>query len=280
MRKRAMLLGLFGLGLFGLAGPANAEEPDRSRDRVRGLRRQLMDLEAIGRARVFQERGVKPPRRPAVNTASNLESFEAVTARFVRFTVTATVNGAEPCLHTLEITGPDSPANLTGGARLTASSIWPGHLGDFKDGKYVPGWFWVSRERGAGWLRVELPAPARIARVVWSRDAAGRHHDRIPSAYKVEVSGDGRAWQTVATGEDRAVPGRDYWISRSAMVKALDPGQRKRHQGLLDELRKLGVPRPNEVKSGPQVGENVNGAFAALFLNGEQRHVGKQRCPV
>src|SRR5260370_604307 len=166
MRKRAMLLGLFGLGLFGLAGPANAEKPDKHReraDRVRALRPQLPDLEAVGRARVLQERGVNPPRRPAVNTAANVENFKAVTARFVRFTVLATVNGAEPCLHTLEIYGPDSSANLTGGARLTASSIWPGHLGDFKDGKYGQGWFWVSRERGKRWLQGEPPPAAKIA---------------------------------------------------------------------------------------------------------------------
>lgn len=284
MRKRAMLLGLF--GLFGLAGPASAEEPDRSReraDRARALRKQLVDLEAVGQARVWQERGVKPPFRPAVNTSSNVETFEPVTARFVRFSVLATVNGSEPCLHTVELSGPDGPANLTGnsGARLTASSIMPDFKDHFKDGKYVPpSWCWVSGERGKGWLQVELPAATKIGRLVWSRDAMGRHQDRIPSAYKVEVSGDGLAWQTVATGEDRAVPGYDYWISRAAMVKALDVGQRKRHQELLHELKKLGVARPSPVKSGPQVGEGVTGAFAALFLNGDKIHIGKQRCPV
>jgi hypothetical protein len=129
-------------------------------------------------------------------------------------------------------------------------------------------------------VQVELPAAAKIARVVWSRDAQNRYHDRVATAYKVEVSEDGRAWHTVATGEDRAAPGQDHWVSRSASVKALDPGQRRKRQELLDGLRKLGAPGPNEVKSGPQVGEGINGGFAALFLNGLPEHAGKRRCPV
>jgi hypothetical protein len=56
--------------------------------------------------------------------------------------------------------------------------------------------------------------------------------------------------------------------------------QRMHHQGLLALLRKLGSSHPLEIKSGPQVGEHVNGAFIATFLNGVRQHVGKQRCPV
>ena len=71
MRKRAMLLGLLGLGLFALTGRANALDPDQERaDRARAMRQQLAELEAIGRARVLKERGVTLPTRPAVTTAS------------------------------------------------------------------------------------------------------------------------------------------------------------------------------------------------------------------
>jgi len=283
MIKRAMLLGLFSLGLFLLARTVNAQEPDKKREqaeRVRALQQQIMDLESIGRAKVLQERGVKPGLRPAVKTTSNVESFAPVTARFLRFNVLATVSGDEPCLDALGIFGPDSSANLTAtaGVRLTASSIWPGHLGDFKGGKYGPGWCWVGKERGTGWVQVELPAPTKIARVVWSRDTKNRYHDRFATAYKVEVSEDGRAWHTVATGADRAAPGHDHRVSRSALLKALDPSQRKKRQELLAELRKLGAPGPNEVKSGPQVGEGINGAFAVHGLNGSLG--GRNFCPV
>jgi len=225
----------------------------------------------------LQERGVKPLTRPAVKSAYNVESFAPVMARFVRFTVLATVNGAEPCLDALEVYSPDSSANLIEGARTTASSTHP-KLGHFNGGKCGKGWCWTSREPGKGWVQVELPALAKIARVVWGRDALNRCHDRVPSVYKVEVSEDGGAWQTVATGEGRAAPGRADGFSRSTLVKALSPCQQNKRQELMDELRKLGAPGPNEVKSGPQVGERVNGAFRAQGLNGPLG--GRNYCPV
>jgi hypothetical protein len=134
MRKKAILLGLLGLGVLGLAGLGNSQAPDENReraDRIRVLRQQLAELEGIGRNQVLLERGPKP---------------------------------------------------------------------------------------------------------------------------------------------------QDSWVSRWASVQTLDAGQKKQHQELLAELRKLGVVRTSEVKSGPQVGEGVNGAFASLFLNGI--HAGKPCCPV
>jgi hypothetical protein len=278
MIRRAMLV-----GLLSVAGTVNANEPDKNAeraDRIRALQRQIMDLEGSARTRVLQALGVKPLPGPPINTMYNVENFTPVTARFVRFTVLATVNGAEPCLDALEMYSPESPANLTGseGVRLTASSIWPGHLGDFKGGKYGKGWCWVAKERGTGWVQVEFPAPKKIARLVWSRDAPNRYHDRVPSVYKVEISADGRAWHKVATGEDHAASGHDPRFSRAILRRALDSAQQRKRQELTDELKKLGAPGPNDIQSGPQVGEGINGGFGALFLNGD--HAGQQRCPV
>ena len=115
---------------------------------------------------------------------------------------------------------------------------------------------------------------------MWGRDAQNRHHDRFATIYKIEVSEDGTSWQIVATSEDRVVPGDNQGVSRTALLKALDPGQRKKRHELMAELRKLGAPGPIEVKSGPQVGEGINGGFVSLFLNGEHGHAGQQRCPV
>jgi hypothetical protein len=281
MIKRAILLGLCGLGLLGLARTGSAQQPDQTKDRaerVRALQRQIMDLEAIGRAKVMQQRGLT--QRPAVTASDNVDSFTPVVARFVRFNVLATVSGDEPCLDVLDLYGPHTSANLTAaaGVRLTASSIWPGHLGDFKDGKYGKGWCWVGKERGTGWLQVELPVPATITRLVWGRDAQKRHQDRVATVYKIEVSEDGRAWHTVATGADRLQPGTQQVVLRSAAVKALDPGQQKERQGLLDELRKLGATWPIAVQSGPQVGEGINGGFSVRGLNASLS--GRSYCPV
>jgi hypothetical protein len=275
MKKNAMLL-----GVLSLACTVNAQEADKSldrSDRVRALQRQIMDLESLGRTKVLQERGVKPHTRPAVRTAYNVENFAPVLARFVRFRVMATVNGSEPCLDALELYGPDSAANLAEGARTTASSVHP-KLGNFKEGTYGKGWCWTSSEVGKGWVQVALPAATRIARIVWSRDAGNQYHDRVPSVYRIEVSEDGCDWHTVATGEDRVAPGQDQGVSRSALLKALDPRQKQTRRELTDELGKLGAARLNEMKSGPQVGESVPGGFVAHFLNGD--HAGKPCCPV
>lgn len=286
MRKRPMRLGIYLLGMIVPLGSASAQESDKNperAERVRAVRKQLAELEVVGRDRVLQGRGLKPARRPAVNTASNVETFDAVKARHVRFQVRSTVDGTEPCLHTLHIEGPDGPANLAAnpGVWATASSIMPAFVNHFMDGEYGSnGWCWVSKERGTGWLEVALLETAKVNRIVWSRDAAGRHHDRIPLTYSIEVSEDGKTWRTVASDEGRALPGRDYTVLRTASVKALAAGLQRQHQDLLDELRRLGAQRLEDIRSGPQVGENVNGAFAALFLNGDPRHCGKQRCPV
>jgi hypothetical protein len=271
------------VGLLSVAGVVNASEPDKTAERpnlVRALQRQILDLESSARTKVLQGRGVKPLLRPPVNARYNVENFAPVTARYVRFTVLATVNGAEPCLDALELYSPDCPVNLTGakGVRLTASSIWPGHLGDWKGGTYGKGWCWVAKERGTGWVQVELPRPKKIARVVWSRDAENRYHDRFATVYKVETSTDGGSWRKVATGEDRTAQGRDPLITRGNLLKALDPTGRKKRLELMDALQKLGAPWPNEIKSGPQVGEGINGGFLAHFLNGAEAD--RQRCPV
>lgn len=286
MRMRPIVLGLFGMGVLAAPDPASTQQPDKNRqraERVQTIRRQLTSLEAVGRDQVLRERGLRSPRRPAVNTASNVETFDPVKARYVRFHVRSTVDGNEPSLHTFHIEGPDSPANLAAnpGIWARASSILPSFIPKFCGGEYAgPDWSWISNERGKGWLELELLETAKVNRIVWSRDAAGRHHDRIPLSYTIEVSEDGNTWRTVASDEGRALPGRDYTVLRTASVKALEAGLQRQHQELLDELRRLGAHRLEDIKSGPQVGENVNGAFAALFLNGDPRHCGKQRCPV
>jgi len=159
MMSRAMLLGLLGLACTINAGTINAQEPDQSgkrAERVRAIQRQIMDLENIGRTRVLQERG--PLLRPAVKTTYNVETFAPATARFVRFNVLATVNGAEPSLDALEIYGPDCPVNLNQGARTTASSAHQ-TLGNFNGGKYGKGFISCRKEGGVGW---SAPAAIRV----------------------------------------------------------------------------------------------------------------------
>ncbi len=131
----------------------------------------------------------------------------------MRFSVLAT-NEGEPCLDELEVFASDegSPRNLalaTAGAKPTASSVFSDgtselhKLAHINDGRYGNARSWISAEPGSGWVQLELAEPATIDRVVWARDREGKFRDRLPTRYRIEVSLDARAWQTVADGDDR-----------------------------------------------------------------------------
>jgi cytochrome c553 len=155
------------------------------------------------------------------------EEFPPVTARFLRFTITATVDGTEPCLDELEVYGPEGEKNLalaSEGATASASSLLPGYaahqVSHLNDGLLGNEHSWISRERGSGWAQVELPQPARVSRVVWSRDGTEkpRYNDRLPSAYRIEASQDGKEWKTLLSREPDPrtgiVPGMQAYVGQ------------------------------------------------------------------
>src|SRR5262249_9678564 len=155
------------------------------------------------------------PHRRGVDPRRNVERFAAVECRFVRFTVLATTDGTEPCIDELEVYGPGGKGNLalaSGGAKPTASSVYPNHplhkLEHLNDGRYGNPRSWISAERGKGWVTIELPKAVKIDRVVWGRDRDGQYRDRLARTYRVEVSSDGKAWKLVASSADRLPPGR------------------------------------------------------------------------
>ena len=53
------------------------------------------------------------------------------------------------------------------------------------------------------WAQIELPAPAEVARIVISRDREGKYHDRVPVAFDVQLSLDGRDWETASRVQAR-----------------------------------------------------------------------------
>ncbi len=168
-----------------------------------------------------EETGISKPPQPRlrlpVQRGSNTEHFAAVEARFVRFNIEATTQ-LEPCIDELEIfTAGSSPRNValaSLGGKASASSIFPNNsfhkLEHVNDGRYGNERSWISNERGKGWVVIEFPRTERIDRVVWSRDRDNvpRYNDRTPTVYQIEVSRDGKDWQTVATAQDRLPVGR------------------------------------------------------------------------
>ena len=142
----------------------------------------------------------------------NVVAFEPVEARFVRFVIHESAGG-EPCLDELEVYGPGGGANLalaSAGAKATASSCLAGYaihqVAHLNDGLYGNSHSWIAAGTGEAWAQIELPKPAAVAKVVFSRDREGRFGDRMPATFEVQVSLDAAQWKTVARAGPPGLP--------------------------------------------------------------------------
>jgi hypothetical protein len=157
-----------------------------------------------------------PHLRTPVTHLANTERFDPVTAKFVRFSITATAtSGAEPCLDELEIYAVGNAAQNIAlakhGTQARSGGDFPNHakhkLAHINDGLYGNDHSWIAKQKNTGgWVQLELAQPTAINRVEWSRDRGTKgtvHEDRLALGYRVEVSLDAKAWTTVATSEDR-----------------------------------------------------------------------------
>ena len=218
-----------------LRAQTDADKKDEAQvtSRVAEIQNAINDLDSQARTLVLRNRGAPATSRPAVNARRNEDRFAPTTARFVRFTVLVTNDGAEPCIDELQIFGPGSPANLalaSTGAKATASSLLPGYaihqVAHLNDGKLGNENSWISSMKGTGWAQIELSAEQTISRVVWSRDGAEipKLDDRLPVGYRIEVSRDGRNW-TIASTDAGRMGTRDY-IHPDELLKAMTPEQR------------------------------------------------------
>ena len=135
-------------------------------------------------------------------------------AKFIRFTIKAT-NSGEPGIDELEIYGPDDEwrnlALAANGARVTSSGSLAGYriheLDGINDGRYGNAHCWIADRRENAWVQIELPQPARIQKVVWSRDREGKFVDRLATGYIIEAALKTGEWHKLASSEDRKAPG-------------------------------------------------------------------------
>jgi formylglycine-generating enzyme required for sulfatase activity/uncharacterized protein YifN (PemK superfamily) len=143
----------------------------------------------------------EPPMvlRPA---QPNPVTFDPVTAKFVRMIVRGD-RLTQPCIDELEVFGPASDKNLAlaaAGAKATASSCLVGYaahsIAHLNDGQYGNDRSWIPDD-STGWAQIELPQAVAVNRVVFSRDRQGHFADRLPTAFEIQVSTEGKAWQTV-----------------------------------------------------------------------------------
>ncbi len=233
------------------AGVEHGERPVRPADsasrrrEAESLRGDLARLDAqIDEQEPLAADAGAAPKRPPVQPRRNVERFHPIEARFVRFTIAATVDGTEPCIDELEVYGPDAPADnlalASRGGKASASSVYPNNpfhtIDHLIDGRVGNSWSWISNERGKGWAEVELPKAVTIDRIVWGRDREQKYADRLASDYRVEVSTDGDKWTTVAGSWDRLPFGTAPPALTDELAKWLD--QRKQIEERLASLEK------------------------------------------
>ena len=201
------------------AGVAHADrdsprDDEASRREAAAIRAELARIERAldDREPLARPDSGKAARKP-VDPVRNVERFEPVAARFVRFTIQTVSNSIEPCLDELEVWSTETPprnvAAADAGGKATASSVLPGsaihRVEHLNDGRVGNGRSWISAEVGKGWAQVELPTTTTIDRVVWGRDREGVYRDRTPVRYTVEVSDEPGQWRLVASSADRIV---------------------------------------------------------------------------
>lgn len=226
-------------------------EPEKQEAQAVGVRLQQIanekgELEASARTLVLQRRGKTTFTRPAVNARRNVDDFAPVNAKFVRFTILATNDGTEPGLDEVQVYGAADDKNFalaSLGAKATASSVLPGftihQIPHLNDGILGNEHSWISNEKGAGWVQIELPASATVRRVVWSRDGGDnpRFDDRLPTSYRIEVSTNGKAWHTVSTEAGRA-PATEI-VAYADVLAAMTPEQQGQLKRLNEERETL-----------------------------------------
>ena len=160
----------------------------------------------------------------------NPVAFAAQEAKFIRVVILAT-SGGQPCIDELEVYGPEGRKNLAlaaGGAKATASSCLPGYpihqIAHLNDGLYGNNHSWIAAGDDHEWAQIELPAAAKVSKIVFSRDRGGDYKDRLPLGLEVRLSLDGKSWKTAAVVKAANFPPPDRGYVAPAALPNRSPG--------------------------------------------------------
>ncbi len=152
----------------------------------------------------------------AVNPFGTTETFPAIKARYVRFTILK-ANGKEPGLDEVEVYSvepqPRNLALISEGAQVSSS----GHIDNrsrfraenIGDGVFGREGLWVADRFNDVWVEIAFPEIETINRIYWSRDRTKELWDRTPVDYRIEVAAERGDWTTVASSETR-LPGLQF----------------------------------------------------------------------
>ena len=213
--------------------------------------------------------GQVPEKRPAVRPTMNIDRFEAIRSKRLRFSILAT-NRLAPCIDELEVFNAEgqniaaagrAPVITTSGDTVVANNHEPRFL---NDGEYGNSRSWMSDTMGKGWVELEFPVEHDIVRVAWGRDRTGQYTDRLATDYRIEVA-DGTEWKLVADSSDRR-PGVDDSSEPDAFTTAgLTDEEARQATALLEEKRTL------EAKiETARIGQR---AFAGTFRKPDEIHL-------
>ncbi|PAY15880.1 hypothetical protein CKO51_29735 [Rhodopirellula sp. SM50] len=209
----------------------------------------------------------------STNAAENTESFEPLTAKYVRFTIHdanlhPSLGLIEPCVDEFQIfTAGAEPQNIalaSQGTKVTASGSRTSanhQLEHVNDGQFGNARSWMSDQKGRGWLMFELPKAMPIDKIVWSRDRKRQYTDRLATAYTLEAGPSIEAMTTL-----KHVPPQRPAVSPSMNVDRFSPVRAKRLRFTVLATNNL-EPCIDELEVFNGAGENIALATAGTKLS-------------
>lgn len=220
------------------------ESWEKTQSNLKIQERKLDDMRAA-----FPSGQVSGDLLPKVNAKRNTDSFEAVGARFLRFTIHQT-NQSEPCIDELEVYSAVQSVNEIANGALASQGCTTKSSGDYpnnpkhklehiNDGKLGNDFSWISNTQGSGWVQIEFPEVTEINRVVWGRDRNGAYADRLAIGYSISVSTDENQWQEVSSSTRRKpflVNGKE---PENAFIARLTGDEVAKAKKLLDAIKQL-----------------------------------------
>ena len=244
-----------------------AKEIAEVEQRLQAIEHQLILLEPLA----SKDASDHSPRRAPIDHLGNVERFESIDARFIRFTVLGTEdnNRHEPCLDELEIFRAGAPtinvAHSSLGVKTSSSGNYSEsgihQLKHINEGLYGNSHSWISNEKGGGWVQFELPRIEKIDRITWSRDRTDQFKDRLPIEYRIEVANESGQWKTIAGSWDRIPFGHPEGVNIATTTR----NRLQARKALLDKQKQL-VSKRNALKQSPMI-------YGGIFRKPEITHV-------
>ncbi len=167
-----------------------------------------------------QESSAQQPIKFFPDVANEL-SFPPQDARFVRLVIAATAGG-QPCIDELEVYGEGSEENLAlmPGATASASSCLKGYtihrIEHLNDGRYGNSHSWIAAGQVNEWAQIELPKPATVRKVVFSRSRRSVSRSALAHRRSATVTG----WRELADG----LSGRRHRAAATAICRVRPAG--------------------------------------------------------